>query len=204
MWFLTGYIAVSLDIILYFTLQEFLHLIFFNFSDDSLPLTDKMDVFSVTVNVSGQVFEVKRNTWEKMTESRSSDSNSSSLVDGNKIFLVGNSRCFGQILKYFYGRGLHMPKDVCPLEFEEELQYWGLEKSTVSKCCRGQLSSFYEEQQTIAKFDKYTTPNIRNYIPSGNVGLKKWLHDIKYKMWIATEKPDSSIWAKVRYHHKTI
>ncbi|KAL5014348.1 hypothetical protein ScPMuIL_008618 [Solemya velum] len=156
-----------------------------------------MEEPTISVNVGGQCHEIDRGIWTKMTESRFSKFHEQSQENGNKSFIAGNVRCFGSVLNHFCGRKLHMPKDVCPQEFEEELQYWGLNTTMVSKCCRGQMTSFYEEQETIAKFDKYTAVNTGQQTMTGKTGLKNCWRQFRSKMWSATENPNSSFGAKV-------
>nr|AIU98509.1 Kv3 family voltage-gated potassium channel protein [Polyorchis penicillatus] len=52
-----------------------------------------------------------------------------------EFFFDRNPIWFPYILNYYRLGKIHCPPDVCGSQFEEELQYWGIDESVIDSCC---------------------------------------------------------------------
>ena len=52
-----------------------------------------------------------------------------------EYFFDGDANIFKEVLKFYTRNSLHIPKDVCQTDFEEQIAFWDIDKSAISDCC---------------------------------------------------------------------
>lgn len=86
---------------------------------------------TVTFEVGGTVFKTKRTTLNTIEGSLLSRLDKRKYV----YYFDRDPTAFRHILyAHRYGR-IHVPKDICPIQFREEMLYWGIPKRLIAPCC---------------------------------------------------------------------
>lgn len=156
---------------------------------------------NITLNLSGSKFEISTDILFTL---KSMDSSASKMLkqcsdssSNNEILLERHSVGFSAILCYFQGRKLHMPMSVCPLDFKEELEFWGIDPSVMSKCCFSRYCSFFDDQQvlTILENDQLKRKQERKMLLD-RTRETGW-RSVQAKVWMVLEEPSTSVLAKV-------
>ena len=105
------------------------------------------DSAKVELNIGGTIFPV---TWElllRLPDSRLARvaacsteeelNNCGATFDSTRQQICFNrrSRNFLDVLDFYRGGRLHMPSNCCPVEYVEELSFWGLSENNLQPCC---------------------------------------------------------------------
>ncbi|XP_052820039.1 potassium voltage-gated channel protein egl-36-like [Mya arenaria] len=121
-------------------------------TEDSPTITD-MDstlAFQIqSVSVSGTNFEMLSTTWSKMRAIMSFECSREIIERPDHVFLERNPAAFQCILQYHQGGQLHMPSEMCPSIFQREMEFWGLKKSALSKCCLVKYIGYFDDQAVL-------------------------------------------------------
>ncbi|OXA47933.1 potassium voltage-gated channel protein Shab isoform X2 [Folsomia candida] len=105
----------------------------------------------------GQLGERYRSLGENRKVDYSSDDEILNLCDdynltANEYFWDRQPRTFPFILNLYRRGKLHFPEDLCVLEFDEDLQYWGIDELYLDSCC--QIKFQQKKEQLIAEIKK--------------------------------------------------
>ncbi|ESO98689.1 hypothetical protein LOTGIDRAFT_226490 [Lottia gigantea] len=95
----------------------------------------------VTLNVGGQIFKTYVDTLLRVKSSRLTSIARRALnVQSNccdqEYFFDRNPDVFAAIIDYCRFNKLHLPKNICSLYIRNELEFWGISESDISKCCQ--------------------------------------------------------------------
>ncbi|XP_066918705.1 voltage-gated potassium channel KCNC1-like isoform X1 [Clytia hemisphaerica] len=104
-------------------------------------LTNLQSDERLVLNVGGYRHEIMSSTistspdtrlyWTTQKRSQSPDYDATT----GEFYFDRNPIWFPYILNYYRLGKIHCPVDVCGAQFEEELQYWGIEERFIDSCC---------------------------------------------------------------------
>ncbi|XP_064597586.1 potassium voltage-gated channel subfamily C member 3-like [Liolophura sinensis] len=148
-----------------------------------------------TLNVGGKVFQVRSSTLQKKDQgvlSRLSPSHDSFQESCNQYFFDRNPKYFTAILDYYRTGKMHVSRDFCGSQLEEELAYWQLTDDVIGECCWRRYSDLREEVRKNAQVTKEYL-DICQVRLSRLMGLPLW----KERMWVTLDDPLYSLPARV-------
>lgn len=102
---------------------------------------------------------------------------------------------FKSILAYYQTGHLHLPTNVCPFAFKEELEFWEISHTVLEKCCFIRFSNFLLDQKHFEGFSKFfispeeKLDRLRRTSSRGKV---------LSKIWNIVENQDRNVHTKVR------
>ena len=91
----------------------------------------------IKLNVSGTLFEFD----EKLLRNRNGDRitelcrNLPNEGHAGTVYVGRSAKCFDSMLSFYQTGELHIPLDVCPASFQQEMDFWRLDKSDLAECC---------------------------------------------------------------------
>lgn len=94
---------------------------------------------------------------------------------------------FESILTYYQTGQLHLPPNVCPKVFKEELRFWEIDDEVMEQCCRLNYIQFMDSCENKAAFRSLVDSRLK-YIDSrpGSLRERVWrIIDYKETTWIA-------------------
>lgn len=159
----------------------------------------------VTLNVGGERHEVLWKTLDRIPHSRlgrlrKMNTHESlldlcddySLVD-NEFYFERQPICFSSIINFYRTGKLHLVKEVCVLDFADELEYWGIDSIFLEDCCQQKFNQRQEQvYDEIRKEGEALTQMEEEDFGDGP------LASIQKFGWDTMEKPTSSFPARVR------
>ncbi|XP_011417368.2 potassium voltage-gated channel protein egl-36-like [Magallana gigas] len=95
---------------------------------------------------------------------------------------------FKAIHTYFLTDKLHMPLNVCPGQFAEELEFWGVGSELLEPCCLYRFLSFRQQEETSKRFRKNIPTD--NLVTSGGYSCRQ-------RLWCIIDNRESSVPAKI-------
>lgn len=110
------------------------------------------DVKTVTtkvVNVSGTRFEMTEKTWGKIINGVSENHRGQIYYMGPEVYVERHPSAFQCILYYQQCGELHLPEGLCPSTFQRELDFWGLDRACLAKCCFAKFMSYMDDETTL-------------------------------------------------------
>ncbi|CAM4949235.1 unnamed protein product [Rotaria socialis] len=177
------------------------------------PLSSSGNDSRIILNVGGTRFETQRTTLKKLPATRLSKLTAQlSHYDPilNEYFFDRHPGVFSQILNYYRTGRLHYPTNVCGPLFEDELNYWGIQREEVEPCRWMTYTTHRSIQETLQVLDsldldtvrsthedtikKYDWENDPCVISTDQLPVRKRLISI---IWQLFEEPRSSIMAKM-------
>ena len=107
--------------------------------------------------------------------------------------------CTTCILDYFVGDTLHMPYDLCPTKFTEEITFWGIQENEIGLCCYNKYVSFFEDKEALKMLenDEKKRNEAKEFVYSLSSG-SGW-SAVQARVWKVMEYPASSMSAKVSH-----
>ncbi|VDI16920.1 voltage-gated potassium channel [Mytilus galloprovincialis] len=101
------------------------------------------------------------------------------------------------IFDYLNGGKLHMPEDICPQKFNEELEFWGIPETELESCCFTRYVSYFDNLQVLSVLEEGECKrNTMFEIVATMAGGNGW-RSIQARAWSVMEYPTSSFLAKV-------
>jgi hypothetical protein len=103
----------------------------------------------IKINVGGYIYKVP---WKIIANAPSSRlarlgeaeclEELKSLVDDfdnetNEMFFDRHCGAFDAVINFYRTFKLHMPEDMCPIYFKDELAFWGVNDIYLEGCCQG-------------------------------------------------------------------
>lgn len=112
-------------------------------------------------------------------------------------FFFDRDPAFFRYIFNFYNSGvLWVMQELCPISFEEEMQYWGLNLKHTQRCCRILFEEKVDELRDYMKVEKELMAEIEvNHDDEGYKNL--FLGGFRKDLWDLMENPYSSLSAKV-------
>ncbi|XP_033724543.1 potassium voltage-gated channel protein egl-36-like [Pecten maximus] len=120
------------------------------------------------------------------------------------LFFERHPSCFPVVLGYFQNRGLHMPSSLCPSEFNDEMEFWGIRSDKIAKCCYSRYVAFFDDQNVlkILDQDQMARKEERKEIERRQRGAG-W-RALEANVWSVLEEPSSSTLAKIYFYVSTV
>lgn len=75
-------------------------------------------------------------------------------LETNEYFWDRQPRTFALILNLYRNDKLHLPEDLCVMDFEENLQYWGIDELYLDSCCQMKYQQKKEQLNDEIKKDE--------------------------------------------------
>ncbi|XP_052782119.1 potassium voltage-gated channel protein Shaw-like isoform X1 [Mya arenaria] len=152
----------------------------------------------VKLDIGGTIFKCYRETLYTFPESKLARLQEDDLVletstDRNEYFFDRNPVFFNIILDAYRKGVVHLPKDICGLDFKKELDFWEISPGHVAPCCWEAYYRGQSEEDTMTRL-------MENYRENTNVCLMLGQRtDLKERLWLFLDEPQSSrhafIWA---------
>ncbi|XP_071140690.1 potassium voltage-gated channel protein Shaw-like [Mytilus edulis] len=101
------------------------------------------------------------------------------------------------IFDYFKGGKLHMPTDICPQKFSEELDFWGLPETALEMCCFTKYVSYFDNLNILKVLEEGECKRNTMFETVATLTRGHGWRSIQARVWSVMEYPTSSISAKV-------
>ncbi|XP_021350064.1 potassium voltage-gated channel protein egl-36-like [Mizuhopecten yessoensis] len=164
----------------------------------------------IIVSISGTKFEISKDTWISIESNLQQKhglketSNLYKITKSGDHFFERHPICFPAVLGYFQNRELHMPSSLCPSEFNDELEFWGINPEKMAKCCYSRYVGFFDDQNVlkILETDQAARTNEKLEIARRQHGTG-W-RALEAKVWSVLEEPSSGTLAKIYFYVSAI
>ncbi|XP_071170989.1 potassium voltage-gated channel protein Shaw-like [Mytilus edulis] len=148
----------------------------------------------ILLNISGNKYEVTRKSLLTHPSSRLGKLVSASQnTKQEELYFNRPSMAFESILMFYQTGKLHLPSNVCPNVFKEELEYWEIDHELMEQCCLMNYVQFLESYKTKAEF--------KNSIIQSDKGTSKPCSS-KNRIWRIIDYKERTWLAKVRKEMK--
>jgi hypothetical protein len=154
----------------------------------------------IKLNVGGTIFQCYAGTLKTFPDSVLAhlDENADHYVpETNEYFFDRDPLTFYHILNASRKGSIHLPKDMCGTTFREELDFWKISPRFVAPCCWEALHKSEEDVSTMQKLIQNIKQNTNTCL------LLKPDVDLKQRIWLFLDEPDSSKYAYVSYYYLT-
>ncbi|XP_068127272.1 potassium voltage-gated channel subfamily V member 2-like [Hyperolius riggenbachi] len=118
------------------------------------------------------------------------------LVQRNEYFFDRDPSVFCYIFHFYHSGILWIMDELCPANFTEEIEYWGIHLHYTQKCCRSLFEEHQDELNEHIKIQRELQAEI-DYLDHDKYFEGKWFGDLRRKIWNLVENPYSSIPAKI-------
>ncbi|XP_061188216.1 potassium voltage-gated channel subfamily B member 2-like [Saccostrea echinata] len=109
---------------------------------------------------------------------------------GHYISFNRSDDSFKAIRNFYLTGKLHMPLNLCPGEFAEEMDYWGIRSEILEPCCRYRFLRFKQQEEMSRQF--------RETIPSAkHPGTISGEFSCRQRLWFIIDNRESSVLAKI-------
>ncbi|XP_063435721.1 potassium voltage-gated channel protein Shaw-like [Mytilus trossulus] len=148
----------------------------------------------ILLNISGTKYEVTRKSLLTHPSSRLGKLVSASQsTKQEELHFNRPPMCFESILVFYQTGKLHLPPNVCPNVFKEELEYWEIDHELMEQCCLMNYMQFLEGYKTKTEF--------KNSIIQSDKGTSKPCSG-KTRIWRIIDYKERTWLAKVRNEWK--
>ncbi|XP_052778532.1 potassium voltage-gated channel protein Shaw-like [Mya arenaria] len=107
-------------------------------------------------------------------------------TDRSEYFFDRNPVFFNIILDAYRKGFVHLPKDICGLDFKKELDFWEISPGHVAPCCWEAYYRGQSEEDTMTRL-------MDNYKNNTNVCLMLGQREsFKERLWLFLDEPHSS------------
>ncbi|XP_060761439.1 potassium voltage-gated channel subfamily V member 2 [Neoarius graeffei] len=161
----------------------------------------------IHLNVGGKLFHLSKHLAIKYPKSRigalavcSDPVKRLTLCDdycviNNEFFFDRDPTFFHYIFHLYYSNMLWVMESLCPIHFEEEIEFWGLNLNDTPRCCRILYEEKVDEIRDQLKVNKELMAEIEPV--HNDEGFKTmFLGDLRKTLWDLMENPYSSVGAK--------
>ncbi len=162
---------------------------------------------SISVNVGGRVFHIPKQCAVKYPQTRIGSlalcrdrAKLLTLCDDYSVrkneFFFDRDPAFFHHISHFYSSGvLWIIREMCPINFEEEIAYWGLSLKDTKRCCWILFEEKVEEVRDNLKVDRELMAEIE--VKYDDECFKDMIFgNMRKTLWKIVEDPYSSILAK--------
>ena len=126
--------------------------------------------------------------------------------ENNEFFFDRSPILFHHVLDYCRAQCVHLPANICPRQMKEELDFWGVPETAISKCCWKTFYQIDEEMKILDKlletFPIFTKDCLRTQkntggltdasFPMSNHKYVPIAETKKYKIWVFLNDPGVS------------
>ena len=123
-------------------------------------MTDLAKVYldRIIINVSGTRFEIGKSSILAHPNSRLGKMVSSNTDSKNEEHYFERSiTAFESILSFYQTQQLHMPPNLCPKAFKDELEFWQIDYENLDECCLFSFIQFMDKYATRTEFQNVHT-----------------------------------------------
>ncbi|XP_019730703.1 potassium voltage-gated channel subfamily V member 2-like isoform X2 [Hippocampus comes] len=162
---------------------------------------------SIKVNVGGKVFHIPKKCAMKYPHTRIGSLAASTdrarlitlcddySVKNNEFFFDHDPAFFHHICHFYASGELWVIREMCPINFEEEIAYWGLSLEDTTRCCCMVLEEKVDEMKDNLKVERELMAEIE--VKYDDELFEDMLFGkIRKSLWNIVENPYSSIPAK--------
>lgn len=162
---------------------------------------------SIKVNVGGKIFYIPKVCALKYPQTRIGSlalcrdrTKLYRLCDDYSLckneFFFDRDPAFFHHVSHFYASGvLWIVREMCPVNFEEEIEYWGLSLKDTQLCCWMVFQEKMEDLKDNLKVDQELMAEVDSKYD--NERFKHMLFgEVRKLLWDLVENPYSSMWAK--------
>ncbi|KAF2978780.1 hypothetical protein EK904_009332 [Melospiza melodia maxima] len=118
------------------------------------------------------------------------------LVQKNEYFFDRDPSIFHYIFHFYRSGVLWVMDEMCPSNFVEEIEYWGIHLKYSQRCCRILLEEKRDELSEYLKIEKELEAELEP-LESGTQFDGKFLGRFRKMVWNLVENPYSSVPAKI-------
>lgn len=175
--------------------------------DIKAELCNAKDTQSININVGGKLFYIPKTCAIKYPQTRigllalcRDRAKLFQLCDDyslrkNEFFFDRDPAVFHYIFHFYKSGVLWIVREMCPINFEEEIDYWGLSLRDTQFCCWTVFQEKVDEIKDNLKVDLELRAEVEvNY---DNEGFKHMLFgNVRNRLWDIVENPYSSTLAK--------
>ncbi|CAG5119046.1 unnamed protein product, partial [Candidula unifasciata] len=152
---------------------------------------------TVIINVGGQIFETYKSTLTRLrTPVFHSDTLELYYRKSHKdYFFDRDPSAFGSILNFLRTGELHIPTNMCGPALQNELAFWGIEETDISRCCWTQYNTWKTQCRSLEKLEndrKFSTTQETEQVDPNDSCWNR----CKSKIWTFLQDPGSSKKAK--------
>ncbi|XP_062412446.1 potassium voltage-gated channel subfamily V member 2-like [Sardina pilchardus] len=116
-------------------------------------------------------------------------------VRRDEFFFDRDPVFFNYIFQFYHSGVLWVMEELCPINFEEEMQYWGVSLKDTQRCCRILFEEKVDELRDYLKVEKELMAQIEP--KHSEDGFKDmFLGGVRKSLWDLMENPYSSLSAK--------
>ncbi|KAG9480699.1 hypothetical protein GDO78_012256 [Eleutherodactylus coqui] len=117
-------------------------------------------------------------------------------VQRNEYFFDRDPTVFCYIFHFYRSGILWIMDELCPLNFVEEIEYWGINIHYTHNCCRTLFHEHQDELKEHIKIQKDLQAELERHDHEKHFE-GKWLGNLRKQIWDLLENPYSSIPAKI-------
>ncbi|XP_075060968.1 potassium voltage-gated channel subfamily V member 2-like [Mixophyes fleayi] len=170
--------------------------------------TKNINTFILNLNVGGKMFQVDRIAAAQYPVTRIGriatcadpvkklDLCDDFSVQRNEYFFDRDPIVFCYIFHFYRSGILWIMDELCPTNFVEEIEYWGIHLNYTHKCCRSLFEEHQDELKDHLKIQRELQAEVERLDHETHFE-GKWLGDLRKKIWNLVENPYSSIPAKI-------
>lgn len=171
------------------------------------PAEDKPQPQSISVNVGGKVFHIPKKWAMKYPNTRigslaacNDRAHLLTLCDDysvrkNEFFFDRDPAYFHHIYHFYTSGVLWVVREMCPINFEEEIAYWGLSLKDAQICCWMVFEEKLDEVKDNLKVERELRAEIEVKYDSERFD-QMLCGNVRRTLWNFLEDPYSSVWAK--------
>ncbi|XP_030631714.1 potassium voltage-gated channel subfamily V member 2 [Chanos chanos] len=162
---------------------------------------------TININVGGKVFNIPKHLAIRYPKTRigslalcTDPVKQLTLCDDycvltNEFFFDRDPTFFHYIFHFYYSNALWVMESLCPINFEEEMEFWGLSLKDTPRCCRILYEEKVDELREQLKVNRELMAEIE---PMHNEERFKtmFLGGLRKSLWDLMENPYSSLSAK--------
>ncbi|XP_053319759.1 potassium voltage-gated channel subfamily V member 2-like [Spea bombifrons] len=168
----------------------------------------KMNLFLLNLNVGGKRFQIDYNVAAQYPGTRIGKMATcvdpvkrlklcdDFLVQTNEYFFDRDPVVFYYIFHFYRSGILWIMDELCPANFIEEIEYWGINLNYIQRCCRILFEEHYDELKEHIKIQRELQAEADRHDHEKHFE-GKWMSDLRKKIWNLVENPYSSIPAKI-------
>ncbi|KAG8430508.1 hypothetical protein GDO86_008191 [Hymenochirus boettgeri] len=168
----------------------------------------KIDTLFLNLNVGGKLFQIDHRAAARYPVTRIGklatcldpvkrlDFCDDFLVLGNEYFFDRDPVVFYHIFDFYRTGILWIMDALCPTNFVEEIEYWGIHINYTQKCCRILFEELQDEIKDYVKTERELQAEVERHDHKEHFE-GKWLGDHRRKIWNFVENPYSSVPAKI-------
>ncbi|KAE8631852.1 hypothetical protein XENTR_v10001328 [Xenopus tropicalis] len=172
------------------------------------PLPTRINLFYLNLNVGGKKFQIDYRVAARYPSTRIGKLAACSdlvkrldlcddfSVQMNEYFFDRDPVVFYYIFHFYRCGILWIMDELCPHNFLEEIEYWGLHLKYTQRCCHILFEEHQDEIMEYIKTERDLQAEVERHDHEKHFE-GKWLGDFKIKMWNLVENPYSSVQAKI-------